>query len=560
MKLHLPLFTRVLVLSKFAITTALVHGLLSNARGNELLNNVGVVRNSPQLIAESSNIPSTLSDGMRIENLSLMNGENTSFGIEGGAEVYIIGNTYGERASFSLGASSKLYFLADETGVSHMNVGTFSNGGGGNDFNREIIVGSGVNMSALSFSNGWGMKSLTVDGLLEIEETLRLNSGGERVGNIIDTNVITGNGSITVGSFRVDNFSDYNQISVASFTVTGNAVVARNLTISDGTVTRFLGNTEQRNVLSVVGGQLLLGDEINDISTFNGSVYLDDGNIYVKGSARAIGSYEQRGGVLEVQGSFTFSPSMQLDENAYVFIFKQGLITQQDGNVTITRSDGEVWGALSGTSIARESMYGADANHRGVVEGVHIDLAEGIEFSMAHLVLKSTTHITDAPATLALEDVTAELALDLNTAVLSVDEVLQAGSTLVQNGNETMSLTLAQDAVVVQLEATTFDSVTLTGASLVLQLSGVETEFFNGADYIAVTFTSGTGLATFGTDVEVLLTLDEEHFIHGYYVQGGDHTTMLFATNDKAVVTPEPATSTLSLLALAALAARRRRK
>lgn len=65
-----------------------------------------------------------------------------------------------------------------------------------------------------------------------------------------------------------------------------------------------------------------------------------------------------------------------------------------------------------------------------------------------------------------------------------------------------------------------------SGDSLVLQLSGVETEFFNGADYIAVTFTSGTGLATFGTDLEVLLMLDEEHFVHGYYVQGGDHTAM----------------------------------
>lgn len=99
-----------------------------------------------------------------------------------------------------------------------------------------------------------------------------------------------------------------------------------------------------------------------------------------------------------------------------------------------------------------------------------------------------------------------------------------------------------------------------SGDSLVLQLSGVETEFFNGADYIAVTFTSGTGLATFGTDLEVLLTLDEEHFVHGYYVQGGDHTAMFFATEKDTIVTPEPTTATLSLLALAALAARRKRK
>lgn len=217
-------------------------------------------------------------------------------------------------------------------------------------------------------------------------------------------------------------------------------------------------------------------------------------------------------------------------------------------------------GAQATVSHADAKVLG-DATISNVrVEDSVIDLAEGSTVTFSHVSLAAGSRITDDPATLALDDVTAELQLGVNAAVVSVDEVLRAGSTLVQNGNETMSLTLAQDAVVVQLEATTFDSVTLTGASLVLQLSGVETEFFNGADYIAVTFTSGTGLATFGTDVEVLLTLDEEHFVHGYYVQGSDHTAMLFAANDKAVVTPEPATSTLSLLALAALAARRRRK
>lgn len=217
-------------------------------------------------------------------------------------------------------------------------------------------------------------------------------------------------------------------------------------------------------------------------------------------------------------------------------------------------------GAQATVSHADAKVLG-DATISNVrVEDSVIDLAEGSTVTFSHVSLAAGSRITDDPATLALDDVTAELKLGVNTAVVSVDEVLQAGSTLVQNGNETMSLTLAQDAVVMQLEATTFDSVTLTGDSLVLQLSGVETEFFNGADYIAVSFTSGTGLATFGTDVEVLLTLDEEHFVHGYYVQGSDHTSMLFATNDKAVVTPEPATATLSFLALAALAARRRRK
>lgn len=231
------------------------------------------------------------------------------------------------------------------------------------------------------------------------------------------------------------------------------------------------------------------------------------------------------------------------------------------GNITLDNKGmkGKA-GELATLSHADMQVLG-DASVSNVrVEDSVIDLAEGSTVTFSHVALAAGSRITDDPATLVLDNVTAELELGVNVAVVTTDDVLQAGSTLVQNGKEQVSFTLAQDAVVVQLASTTFDSVTLTGDSLVLQLSGVETEFFNGADYVAVSFTSGTGLATFGTDLEVLLTLDAEHVVHGYYVQGGDHTAMLFATNDKAEVTPEPATATLSLLALAALAARRKRK
>lgn len=146
-------------------------------------------------------------------------------------------------------------------------------------------------------------------------------------------------------------------------------------------------------------------------------------------------------------------------------------------------------------------------------------------------------------------------------ASLTGSDMLLAGTTLEQSGNTGGTLTLSADASVLMLEATTFDSLTLSGSTLVLELAGMTLEMFDNAELIAVSFTSGTDYATFDKSLAVTLSVDCINYERGYTMESDNTpTTMYFHGGKKPAATPEPATASLSLLALAALAARRKRK
>lgn len=217
-------------------------------------------------------------------------------------------------------------------------------------------------------------------------------------------------------------------------------------------------------------------------------------------------------------------------------------------------------GELASVSHADAKVLG-DASISNVrVEDSVIDLAEGSTVGFEHVVLAATTRITDDPATANLDDVTAELVMGVNTSLTGSDMLL-AGTSLEQSGNPGVTLTLSDDASVLLLESTTFDSLTLSGSSLVLELAGMTLEMFDNAELIAVSFTSGKDYATFDKSLAVTLSVDGINYERGYTMESDDTpTTMYFRGGKKPAATPEPATATLSLLAMAALAARRRRR
>ncbi|MCQ2363963.1 MAG: hypothetical protein MJ051_00210 [Akkermansia sp.] len=229
-----------------------------------------------------------------------------------------------------------------------------------------------------------------------------------------------------------------------------------------------------------------------------------------------------------------------------ITIDSKGLKGKAGEQATVSHADAQVLGDATISNVR--------------VEESTIDLAEGSTVGFEHVVLAATTRITDDPATANLDDVTAELVMGGN-ASLTGSDLLLAGTTLAQSGNTGVTLTLSDDASVLMLEATTFDSVTLTGSSLVLELAGMDVEIYNGAEWIAVSFTSGTDFATFDSSLAVTLSIDGICYESGYTVSGDDSpTTMYFRGGKEICTTPEPATATLSLLALAALASRRKRK
>lgn len=86
----------------------------------------------------------------------------------------------------------------------------------------------------------------------------------------------------------------------------------------------------------------------------------------------------------------------------------------------------------------------------------------------------------------------------------------------------------------------------------------------SGYDFVSLTFTDGTNAAMLSTDLSITLvniSIEGETIETVYYAgaSNGLTDTIYFQTKDMGSV-PEPTTATLSLLALAALAARRRRK
>ena len=189
------------------------------------------------------------------------------------------------------------------------------------------------------------------------------------------------------------------------------------------------------------------------------------------------------------------------------------------------------------------------------ITGSVIDVGEGTTLYLVNVDIKSDTHITDAPARVFAQRAHVELN-GINTWV--DQEITAAQDTLLYMCGDTQrSITLAAGSEIVELTSSMFDSVTLTGTDLWLDMTGIA-EATYGKDYFTLDFQDfAREMAKAQVDVEnlhVYATLDGERYTEAYSTANGGLTTKLYFQ------VPEPATGTLSLLALAALAARRRRK
>lgn len=224
------------------------------------------------------------------------------------------------------------------------------------------------------------------------------------------------------------------------------------------------------------------------------------------------------------------------------------------GDITINKDGMKGKHGTLATVSHADAKVGGDAEFCNVrVENSVIDLTEGSTVDFTNVVLSATTHITDDPATLRLDGVLAELVMEVNTTQKE-DGILTAETVLAQLGDEETAITLAEDATVLMLESDTFDSLTLGGTSLQLELSGLSTDLIKAADYIGISFKGGTAYATFDTALQVTLSINGHDYGKGYAVEGESGPVTIYFS------VPEPATATLSLLALAALCARRCRK
>ena len=189
------------------------------------------------------------------------------------------------------------------------------------------------------------------------------------------------------------------------------------------------------------------------------------------------------------------------------------------------------------------------------ISGSLIDVGEGITLYLVNVDIKSDTHITDEAAWLDMQATNGWLDKD-NTQVVR-EYTTGQDTTLFKSGDTGRSITLAAGTEIVELTSDMFDTVTMTGTDLWLDMTGIVEATYN-KDYFTLDFKNlAHSLENAQVDVDnlrIYATLDGERYTEAYSTASGGLTTTLY------FAVPEPATSTLSLLALAALAARKRRK
>lgn len=268
------------------------------------------------------------------------------------------------------------------------------------------------------------------------------------------------------------------------------------------------------------GTQVLSGDS----TAFNGTISAAGGQLSLQGSAVSMlnkgGDIELRGGTLDIDGLATLSA-------------KEGTATTiRGGSLLFAAQDKD----LSISAVAKEMK----------LNNTVIDLAAGTTLHLTDVVLGDTSRLTDDTANVMVHNVTFDATAGVNatlTDTVSAPAMLTAAPAPVAETGTTMgTLTLSN-----------IENVSIGGEGLTINLSGFSLADLQAYDVVGITMADGARFSN-GLDVTVAYGANTASTIY----MGGDYGTAFFRVSDLNV--PEPTTATLSLLALAALAARRRRK
>lgn len=209
-------------------------------------------------------------------------------------------------------------------------------------------------------------------------------------------------------------------------------------------------------------------------------------------------------------------------------------------------------GVLFGTEDDSQTAYIIGSENGTRIEDTLIDLAAGTHLHLQDIVLAANSKLTDATAFAKMQNVHVETQVGVN-AEFTPNRVLEAGSTLSSPISTAEPQTVEADSPVYSLTLNNVSNVQISGSGLVLDLSGVSYETLQNYAWVGVTLSDA---GTFDTSATEVYMASQWSTADGYFM--ADNTNTVFFRS--ADIIPEPATATLSLLALAALAARRRRK
>lgn len=382
------------------------------------------------------------------------------------------------------------------------------------------------------------------------------------------------------GSFALTHWDDTGTVNVEGV-LTSNAILSAwdgpgIINVQNGGKLNLLNGLARtdRGTSSSVGNKITVNVEEGASIYAKGGAYSADMTVNLKAGATLGGIADAEGGTanyannmnigtVDSSGAVVFDTSVKaadaetymLDEGCAGNVVLSGTTTVQGTPTVKVTGGGKLWladgatesslgmyiaandgsGVAEISGVAELTRDGATINlagledNKAIVANTLIDIMENSTLNMSNVVIQDSSRITDNPATFHVNNVVAAVTVGKNATTIVDGNVLNITSSLM-------------------------DSVSVTGNDFTIDLSGDID--LTGIDYVSITFTSdeeGATAASFDTGMDITLQYDGNEY-EVYFVEDESGITRLYAA------VPEPGTATLSLLALAALAARRRRK
>lgn len=368
---------------------------------------------------------------------------------------------------------------------------------------------------------------------LEAGKTLRLGTDGQGV---------TDDGDIDHTEYLM--VDDFTTASVSDIQAQG-AEALQVITMKDGTLT-VDADTDK---LKATGGTIVLTDS----AELQGACTVQD--VHIQAADGTIATEITGASDVAVDGDLNIAGKLNLtdDDNRQVEITgRNEQAATLSGKVDVDAAAITGGAGSENTVENAEILTHSDFVIRDVVlSSSYVDLAEGTTGYLYNVEIRADSRITDDAAALYVAGTKAFLDED-NTVAFGA-AVLPEDVMLYHSGDTGAWAVAEQGLSLVQLDSEVLSKVMITGSDLTLNLAGL-TAAIGDADLVSVTFADGAAY-----DVEALrmyATLDGTRLMEGFVgTQTGTADTVYFFTKQ----IPEPATGTLSLLALTALAVRRRK-
>ena len=280
-------------------------------------------------------------------------------------------------------------------------------------------------------------------------------------------------------------------------------------------------------------------------------------------------------GTAHVAAQAALSGGVQVDADAALAVSNASLANASASSTvnalaTLSSADGKSAAAINGgvsLTHTADSVSLAGTGQTTVSNGL-IALAQGTSLSINDAIISATSRISGAASMNAIETAMNSLQMTNATVALgTANTVLQsegapltlATTDLTALDGSGASISLGEDISVISMNSFALSNLTLSSdSSFAVDFSSLlPKSSFEGVDYLVLSFDN---VAFAPTNDSIVTGVYKGNVMTAYYAPAelnGNNVGSLYFSLESV---PEPTTSTLSLLALAALAARRRRK